>query len=257
MQKTISSWKEHNEETLSLLPNPKDFIECAKELRSFQTREVLEAIISGERRRIADEQALWRIGGAVLGVCLGLGDGFQPRDIFLGLGFSSVAGMAHASMSQEDIKFLQSCQSHWLVGNNSPIELAQRVGPAKSRIILNDPSVSSPIIFNHHIGHRGEHLVPLFTAGDMAAGFSSTKSLEVLARHMSTTDINILRSQIYPNTNGAMKISALNQIAHQDAKSIPAFSLEFLQGTQPVIISTSDHGNIAGYEIPIPAHSDF
>ena len=234
-----------------------EFIKIAKESYSFQTKDVLQTIVQGEQRRINQEQAMWRIGGAVLGVCLGLGDGFQPRDVFLGMGFSSIAGMAHESMSQRDRKFLEDCKSLWLVGNNSPIELAQRIGPAKSRILMYDENANSPFIFNHHISHRGEHLVPLFSAGDMASGFSSYQSLEVLNRYISPQNIDILKGQLYPHTNGTQKINSLNQISKNQAHSTAAFTKEFLEETQPVLISTTDYGTLVGYEIPIPAHSDF
>jgi hypothetical protein len=88
----------------------------AQQARSFQTRELLMHIVSGKQPRIRKEQMLWREDGVILSACLGLGDGLWATDVFLGMGLSSLGGLTHEVMSDEDRHFLERCQSLWTVG---------------------------------------------------------------------------------------------------------------------------------------------
>jgi len=242
--------------TQNLVPNAKEIISIAKEGYSFQTRELLQTIVAGEQQRLREEQMMWRIGGAVIGTCLGLGDGFQITDAFVGLAFSSLTSLTHEVMSHEDRKFLEQCQSLWLVGRNSPIELAQRLGPARSRILLYDADWSSPVIFNHHHGYRGDHLVPLGMAGELATGFSSPQSMEVLERHFNQSDLGTLQNQLYPIINEAIQIKPIEPISTETAQRLSPYSNAFSKETEPLIISNGQNSSIA-YQVPIPPHSDF
>ena len=199
---------------------------------------------------------LWRFGGTVLGFCLGLGDGLQITDLFMGMTGAAISSLGHEVMSHEDRKFLERCQSLWLVGTNSPIELAQRLGPARSRILLHNPAWETPVVFNHHQGHRGDHLVPLGNAGNLAAGFSDSKSLEVLQRHFGEEDLHTLHTQLYPNVSHVMAVDRVTTISQLDALELDRYSPSFLTHSRPVRIDTDD-GATVGYQVPIPAKSDF
>ena len=231
------------------------YIQAARTGYSFQTRVVLQQIVAGEQQRIKDEQMLWRVGGSLLSLCFGLGDGFQLSDMFIGMSGAALGSLAYDTVSHEDRKFLEQCQSLWLVGCNSPMELQQRLGPARSRIVIDDPSIGEPLIFNHHHGHRGDNLVPLGDAGNVALGFQDQQSLAVMSRHMSSVNIGILQSQFYPIADLAMPIECPIPISHDDLAhaSVPVNTYSH---AQPVGIK-SEHGSCIAYQVPIPSHSDF
>ena len=238
------------------VPYAEEMLSIAHQSYSFQTREVLQRIVLGEQQRIKEEQMLWRLGGAVLGACFGLSDGFQMTDLFMGMAGASVASLAHDVMSHEDRKFLEQCQSLWLVGRHSPMELAQRLGPARSRVILFDPSWESPVIFNHHQGYRGDHLVPLGNAGNQAAGFQDGSSMEVMSRYFDSNDLEVLQSQLYPIAEHATAINKIQPISKADALAIDPHASAFTGKSKPMQIETNDCYCV-GYQVPIPATSDF
>lgn len=238
------------------LPYSQEMLHVARYGYSFQTREVLQRIVLGEQQRIKEEQMLWRVGGTLLGLCFGIGDGLQLTDLFIGMTGGAIASLAHDTMSHEDRQFLERCQSLWLVGHNSPIELAQRLGPARSRILLHDPGWEAPVVFNYHQGHRGDHLVPLGNAGELAAGFADPKSLEVLHRHFGGEDLQVLQSQLYPIAAHATPVDHLVPISQVDALELDPHAPSFLSQSRPVRIDTA-HGATIGYQVPIPAQSDF
>ena len=238
------------------IPYAAEMLQIARYGYGFQTREVLQRIVLAEQQRIKDEQILWRLGGSLLGLCFGLSDGFQLTDLFMGMAGTTVASLAHEAMSHEDRKFLERCQSLWLVGNNSPIELAQRLGPARSRILLQDPAWDAPLLFNHHQGHRGDHLVPLGNARDQAAGFADPQSLEVLQRHFGREDLQTLQTQLYPIASHAVAVDCVRTISPEDATELDPYARVFLKESRPVHISTAN-GAAVGYQVPIPAQSDF
>lgn len=238
------------------VPYLREMLDIARNSYSFQTRAVLQHIVMGEQQRIKEEQMLWRVGGTIVGLCFGIGDGLQLTDLFMGMAGSAIGSLAHETMSHEDRQFLERCQSLWLVGCDSPIELAQRLGPARSRILLHNPAWESPVVFNHHQGHRGEHLVPLGNAGNLAAGFADSKSLEVLQRHFGEEDMQTLQSQLYPNAPHTVAVERVMTISQADALELDPHAPSFLAQSRPMRIETV-HGATVGYQMPIPAQSDF
>jgi hypothetical protein len=142
------------------------------------------------------------------------------------------------------------------VGCDSPIELAQRLGPARSRILLHDPGWETPVVFNHHQGHRGDHLVPLGNAYNLAAGFADPKSREVLQRYFGAEDLQTLQTQLYPNAPHTVALERIMTISQADALELDPHAPSFLAHSRPVRIDTV-HGATVGYQVPIPAQSDF
>lgn len=252
----IKAQPSHQSKGGSEVPYLHEMLDIARNSNSFQTRTVLQRIVMGEQQRIKEEQMLWRVGGTILGLCLGIGDGLQLTDLFMGMAGSAIGSLAHETMSHEDRQFLERCQSLWLVGCDSPIELAQRLGPARSRILLHNPAWESPVVFNHHQGHRGEHLVPLGNAGNLAAGFADSQSHEVLQRHFGEDDLQTLQAQLYPNALHTVAVERVMSISQADALEIDPHAPSFLAQSRPVRIDTV-HGVTVGYQVPIPAQSDF
>jgi hypothetical protein len=238
------------------VPYAEEMICAAQQGRSFQTRELLQRIVSGEQQRIREEQMLWRLGGALLGACLGLGDGFQAADIFLGMGMAGLAGLSHEVMSHEQRQFLESCHSLWTIGSNSPVELMARLGPARSRILLYGAGWDSPVILSHHQGARGDVLVPLGLAGHQARGFHASQSFEVMQRHFSSDELELLQQQFYPDAGAASQLRRLQPISASQARQLDPHSEVFLLNTEPVLLENAD-GQAVGYRVPIPVHSDF
>ena len=240
----------------SSVPYADTMLQVARQGYSFQTREVLQRVVMGEQARIREEQMVWRFGGTLLAMCFGLGDGLQMTDLFMGMAGASVASLAHEAMSHEDRQFLERCQSLWLVGGNSPVELAQRLGPARSRILLFNPSWQEPMVFNHHQGLRGHHLVPLGLASRQAAGFAHPQSLEVLQRHFSTDELQTLEGQLYPMASHAFAVDTVSPISLAEALELDPSASSFLSQSRPVRIEAATDAAV-GYQVPIPAHSDF
>ena len=112
------------------------------------------------------------------------------------------------------------------------------------------------MVFNHHQGHRGEHLVPLGNAGNLAAGFADPQSLEVLQRHFGEEDLQTLQAQLYPNASHALAVDRITTISKAEALEQDTQAASFLAQSKPVRIATSD-GATVGYQVPIPAQSDF
>lgn len=240
----------------SVVPHADTMIAVATQAFSFQTREVLQRIVSAEQQRIRQEQMLWRLGGALVGACLGLGDGFQPQDLFLGMGMSGLAGLGHDVMSHEQRRFLESCHSLWTVGTNSPVELMARLGQARSRVLLYATGWHYPLIYAHHQGVRGETLVPLGIARDHAKGFQNSKSMEVLQRYFDGQELKMLENQLYPDAQGAVQLKGLQPVSTSEARQLDPHAGTFLPGFEPVYIETAT-GAAVGYRTPIPVHSDF
>ena len=252
----ITNTQQSRQHEIPRVPFAKEMLQLAKSGYSFQTREVLQRIVIGEQQRIKEEQMLWRFGGTVLGFCLGLGDGLQITDLFMGMTGAAISSLGHEVMSHEDRKFLERCQSLWLVGTNSPIELAQRLGPARSRILLYDSSWEAPMVFNHHKGHRGDHLVPLGNAGNLATGFADPKSIEVIQRYFARDDLQKLKSQFYPIVSNTISVNSVTTMSKLDALEMDTNAPTFLAHSRPVLIDNS-YGKTVGYQVPIPAQNDF
>ena len=199
---------------------------------------------------------LWRVGGSLLGMCFGLTDGFQLTDLFVGMSGAAIGNLAHEKMSKEDQKFLEDCQSLWLIGCSSPIEIQQRLGPARSRIVMEDPNTGEPMIFNHHQGNRGNYLVQLGTAGNLAVGFKNQQSLEVMSRHMSAADISNIRSQLYPVGDSYFEIEYPEVIQHEELL-FSRIHLKTKSLKPKVVLIRNSYGSSIAYQVTIPAHSDF
>ena len=252
----IHSGVSDQRQSTSNVPYADTMLQVARQGYSFQTREVLQRVVMGEQARIKEEQMVWRVTGSLVGMLFGLGDGLQMTDLFMGMAGASVASLAHEAMSHEDRQFLERCQSLWLVGGNSPVELAQRLGPARSRILLFNPSWPEPMVFNHHQSHRGNHLVPLGLASRQAAGFAHPQSLEVLQRHFSTDELQTLEGQLYPMASHAFAVDTVSPISLAEALELDPSAPSFLNQSRPVRIEAATDAAV-GYQVPIPAHSDF
>lgn len=253
---TLTPLQDANDHRTAPVPGAAELIAIARQAHSFQTRELLQRIVTGEQQRIRDEQLMWRIGGALVGTFLGLGDGFQAADIFLGMGCSSLAGLSHEVMSHEQRRFLENCHSIWTIGTNSPAELLARVGPARSRLLLYAEGWAEPLLLSHHQGLRGDTLIPLGFAQQHAAGFHNAQSRQVLQQYFNSEELQLLAYQLYPDASRASQVNRVAAISREEARQIDPHAHAFLPQTEPVLIETN-RGIAMGYRLPIPVHSDF
>jgi hypothetical protein len=252
----ITNTQQSRQHEIPRVPFAQETLQVARSGYSFQTREVLQRIITAEQQRLREEQMFWKVGGAILGACLGLGNGFQVTDVFLTMGLSGLGSLSYEVMSHEDRRFLESCHALWTVGSNSPFDLLQRLGPARARIVLFGANWQQPAVFSHHQGHRGDTLVALGIAGQLAAGFQLPQSHEVMQRHFSNADMDVLKLQLYPNASVAIPVASIQAINNQQAMALDPFALDLLPATQPVRIDI-EGDYMVGYRVAIPAHSDF
>lgn len=202
---------------VSSVPKSFEFVQLAKNGHEFQSKDVLQAIVEKEKRRIKDEQMAWRIGGAIIGGLLGLGDGFDVGDIFMGLAFSNLGGLGHQVASREQIEFPEKCKAAWIVTAGSPMELAYRIGQARSRVIAYSDGWQTPLIFNHHQGPRGDYLVPLGLAHQHARGFLQDDSRQAMVETFEQNDFMILANQLYPAANSAIRLDSIRKISKEQA----------------------------------------
>ena len=112
------------------------------------------------------------------------------------------------------------------------------------------------MVFNHHKGHRGDHLVPLGNAGNLATGFADPKSIEVIQRYFVRDDLQKLKSQFYPIVSNTISVNSVTTMSKLDALEMDANAPTFLAQSRPVLIDNS-YGRTVGYQVPIPAQSDF
>jgi hypothetical protein len=231
-------------------------LDCFKSHRSFQTQEVIQAIVKAEQRRIQNERAGWKLAGAAIGLLLGSGDGFDFGDVFTAFTISNLGGMAHSKFSEEDMQFLEEVNSYWVVDGGSPYDIIRRIGPAKYRILVF--TQAEALAFTHHVGPRGEFLIPLCMAEDVCPGFTDAKSLEVLARTFDEDNIGILAQQFYPNLQGAVRLDAVRRLRDQEAVAQhPALAtVASGRGYQPIELEIGRE-KVFALRTDIPLHSDF
>jgi len=237
-------------------PHSQDFIRLAKNGHAFQSKDVLQAIVEKEKRRIKDEQMAWRIGGAIIGGLLGIGDGFDVGDVFVGMAFSNLGGLGHQVASREQMEFLEKCKAAWIVSANSPIELAGRIGPARSRILAYSDGWQTPLIFNHHQGPRGDYLVPLGLAHQHARGFLQDDSRQAMVDTFEQNDFMILANQLYPAPDSAIRLDSIRKITKEQAIELDSYANAFTAHAEPVVIEVEGQPAVA-YRVPIPVHSDY
>ena len=91
----ITNTQQSRQHEIPRVPFAKEMLQLAKSGYSFQTREVLQRIVTAEQQRLREEQMFWKVSGAILGACLGVGDGFQVADVFLSMGLSGLGSLSH------------------------------------------------------------------------------------------------------------------------------------------------------------------
>lgn len=240
----------------SSVPESFEFVQLAKNGHAFQSKDVLQAIVEKEKRRIKDEQMAWRIGGAIIGGLLGLGDGFDVGDVFMGLAFSNLGGLGHQVASREQMEFLEKCKAAWIVTAGSPMELASRIGQARSRVIAYSEGWQTPLIFNHHQGPRGDYLVPLGLAHQHARGFLQDDSRQAMVETFEQDDFMILANQLYPAPDSAIRLESIRKITKEQAIEMDKYADSFVHHAEPIAIEIEGQQGVA-YRVPIPVHSDY
>jgi hypothetical protein len=136
------------------------------------------------------------------------------------------------------------------------MELASRIGPAKSRIIAFSEGWEEPVIFNHHQGHRGDYLVPLGLALSHAKGFLEEGSRQAMTNIFDEQNYTILSNQLYPNPDNALKLDSIRKISKDNAMELDPYANSFVSNGEPVILEIEGEQLVA-YRVPIPVHSDY
>lgn len=228
---------------------------------AFQSKLVMDQICQRELAKIKEEQAMWRIGGAIVGGLIGLGDGFDISDIFLGAAVSQVGAVAYGQASKEQIEFLEKIKADWLVTANSPIDLARRYGPASSRIlILNEGDFENHWILNHHRGGaREECFVPLGFSSQFAKGFLQADTNDVLKSNFDEENYEIIANQLYPVPDILLRLDSFRKISDDEAVDHygQAARLIINRGGKPYKAEMPEVETDIVFKFPIPHHSDF
>ena len=227
-----------------------------KDYRSFQTQLVIESIVAKEQKRIESERAGWKLAGAAVGLLLGAGDGLDFGDFFTAFTFGNIANLAHSKFSEKDIQFLKEIKSYWMIADGSPIDIIRRLGAPKKRVLIfaND----QPLAFTHHVGPRGEFLVPLSVAGEACPGFTNHQSREVVERTFDDQDVRILESQLYPTLEGALQVDSSRRLRDEvAAQTAPGLvDAAVANGYEPINFEIGGE-NVLAFRTQVPLHSDF
>ncbi len=231
-------------------------MENFKDYHSFQTQLVIESIVNCEQKRIQNEQLGWKVAGAALGLLLGAGDGFDFGDLFTAFTFGNMASLAHNKFSEKDIQFLKEIKSYWMIADGSPVDILRRLGAPKNRVLIfvEDQSLA----FTHHVGPRGEFLIPLSLAEKSCPGFTNHQSREVVDRSFSSQDIEILANQLYPTMDGALQVDSSRRLRDEVAAERDPELVEAAVkiGYEPVDMEIRGE-RILAFRTQIPLHSDF
>jgi hypothetical protein len=101
---------------------------------------VIQRIMQEHQAKRSQEQSLWRIGGAIAGLCLGLGDGFQMGDLLGSLfGATASATIGNELQKGDDAK-LQELGLEWVNTPESYLYHRKRHrGDALRRLLLIHP----------------------------------------------------------------------------------------------------------------------
>ena len=227
-----------------------------KNHRSFQTQLVIESIVASEQKRIERERAGWKLAGAALGLLLGAGDGLDFGDLFTAFTFGNIANMAHSKFSEKDIQFLKEINSYWMIADGSPIDIIRRLGAPKKRVLIF--ADDQALAFTHHVGPRGEFLVPLSIAGEACPGFTNYQSREVVERTFDRQDVQILESQLYPTLEGALQVDSSRKLRDEVAAQKAPELVDVAVANGYELIDLEIGGNkILAFRTQVPLHSDF
>ena len=227
-----------------------------KDYRSFQTQIVIQSIAAKEQKRIEQERLGWKIAGAAVGLLLGAGDGLDFVDLFKAFTFGNIASIAHNKFSEKDIQFLKEINSYWMIADGSPVDILRRLGAPKSRVLIF--ADDQALAFTHHVGPRGEFLVPLSVAGDVCPGFTNKQSREVVERSFEAQDVQILQSQLYPTLDGTLQVESTRRLRDDQASQREPELVEaaFTNGYEPIELEIGGE-DVLAFRTQVPLHSDF
>ena len=227
-----------------------------KDYRSFQTQLVIESIVAKEQKRIESERAGWKLAGAAVGLLLGAGDGLDFGDLFTAFTFGNIANIAHSKFSEKDIQFLKEIKSYWMIADGSPIDIIRRLGAPKKRVLFF--ADDQALAFTHHVGPRGEFLVPLSVAGEACPGFTNHHSREVVERTFDGQDVQILESQLYPTLEGALQVDSSRRLRDEVAaqRAPELVDVAVANGYEPIDLEIGGE-KVLAFRTQVPLHSDF
>lgn len=250
-------------DSISNYPTPRpQLIEKAKWLlrdaKAFNSSAVIKIIQEQELEKIKNEGNTWKMVGALAGLAFGLSDGFDFQDLLYGLGGSAVAKTAHNIASEDQKKFLQQINAYWIVEGGSPVDIARRVGPARSRLISFTPYEEKPFsLFNHHRGNRGDYLVKLSTSGQTCDGWNDPDAFTTLCNNFPEEKIQLMSKELYPIMDGTFRADSIRQVQIEEALDYDSSASLIVDNSIKPVIVEADNARKLYYRADIPIHSDF
>lgn len=241
---------------LTLTNNSTHIFKLAKVGRAFRPEEVAQRICDSELKRMNDEAMLWKLGGGLLGLLAGSLDGFNVGDIMTGLVVSNIASQGHQVFSKEQKEFLQKCKAYWAVGEGSPLDIVKNIGAATNRVVMYTRDNQEPRIYNLHKGIRGQYLMPLDFAHEIAPGFTTMENKKVMARTFQSDELERIAYHLYPDQSKAKKVEALMRVSAEEINGGNSFECESVNGSQSLLIEAGGAKNKA-FAFDIPVHSAF
>ena len=228
----------------------------AKEGRAFRPEEVAQRICDSELKRLNDEAMLWKLGGGLIGLLAGSLDGFNAGDIMTGLVISNIANQGHQVFSKEQKVLLQKCKAYWAVGEGSPLDIMKNIGAATTRVVMYTKDSQEPKIYNLHKGIRGQYLMPLDFAHEIAPGFTTMENKKVMARTFESNELEKIAYHLYPDQSKVKKVESLMRVSREEINNKKNFEDEPINGSQVLLIEAGGVKNQA-FAFDIPVHSAF
>ena len=241
---------------LTLTKKSARIFSLAKEGHAFRPEEIAQRICDSELKRLNDEALLWKLGGGLLGLMAGSLDGFNAGDIMTGLVVSNIASQGHQVFSKEQKEFLQKCKAYWAVGEGSPLDIMKNIGAATNRVVMFARDNQEPRIYNLHRGVRGQYLLPLDFAHEVAPGFTTMENKKVMARTFESDELERIAYQLYPVQSKAVKVESLMRVSLEEINDGNRFDGEEMTGSQSFLIEAGGSKNKA-FAFDIPVHSAF
>jgi hypothetical protein len=227
-----------------------------KEHRSFELEQVIKLVVQSESKRMKDESNAWRVGFGLVGLMLGMGDGFQAADLFTGLAFSSVGATVHGEFSKEDREQLEKFQMGWVCDEFSPVMLDKRLGRATSRVIGFHEG--QPFMYSMRSGSRGQYAIPMSFAGTACPAFTEENSRAVMLNTFNVDGIEQLQRQFYPAGAGSRKVDGVRRIKWDQAYDLdPEISqIAHESDCEPILVDVRGDVSLV-FRTEVPIHSDY
>lgn len=117
------------------------------------------------------------------------------------------------------------------------------------------------MILNYHRGNRGEYLIPLRLAKEVAHGFLHESTREVLISNFTNEDYETLSTQLYPVPDRSLRLKSFRKVSSETAEQ--HYDRDVIQmmtsNNCEIYLMEADDVSVPllGFKVPVPVHSDF